>query len=125
MRPSSPRSSRISSTTARYSRASSLRVLVVGVTVVDLLHVDAQGAVVAILAGDGSPGEPAVKADHGRDRAAAARTAVLDHLGDDADAAVLVVAAGERKTRSSSPTSIGRVAETLGEHDASSSGIRR
>ena len=96
MRPSSPRSSRISSTTARYSRASSLGVLVVGVAVVDLLHVDAQGVAI-VLAGDGGAGEAAVQAEHGRDRVAAARAAALDHLGDDADAAELAVAAGEQE----------------------------
>ena len=71
-------------------------VLVVGVAVVDLLDLDAQGV------GSSSPrlggaGEAAVQADHGRDRVAAARAAVLDHLGDDADAAELAVAAGEQE----------------------------
>ncbi len=38
-----------------------------------------------------------MKADHGRRRAAAARAAALDHLGDDADAAVLAVVAGQQE----------------------------
>ena len=73
-------------------------VLVVGVAVVDLLHLDPQVLVVA-LARLGGAGEAAVQADHGRDRGAAARDAVLDHLGDDADAPVLAVACGARGRR--------------------------
>ena len=52
---------------------------------------------VAVLAGDRGAGEPAMEADHGRGRAAAARTTSLDHLGDDADAAVLAVVLGEEE----------------------------
>ncbi len=74
-----------------------LGVLVIGMTVVDLLYVDAQGAIVTLLAGDRGAGQPAVQADHGRGGTAAARTAALDHLGDDADAAVLAVAAGQEE----------------------------
>ena len=70
--------------------------LVVGVAVADLLHLDVEDVGVG-LAGLGGAGEPAVQADHGRDRLAAARDAVLDHLGDDADAAVLAVAAGKQE----------------------------
>ncbi len=102
-----------------------LGVLVVGMAVVDLLHVDAQRLALALVAGDGGAGESAVQADHGRRGRAAARVAALDHLGDDADAAELAVAAGQQEDRSSSPMSIGRVAETPGKTIASSSGIRR
>jgi hypothetical protein len=70
-------------------------VLVVGVAVVDLLDLDVQG--VAIVAPLGGTGDPPVEADHGRDRDAAARTAVLDHLGDHADAAVLAVTARDEE----------------------------
>ena len=38
-----------------------------------------------------------MQADHGRDRVAAARETVLDHLGDDADAAELAVVAGDQE----------------------------
>ena len=72
-------------------------VLVVGVAVVDLLHLDAQGVAIVRVADDGGTGEPAVQAEHGRDRVAAARAPALDHLGDDADAAELAVAAGEQE----------------------------
>ncbi len=71
------------------------RVLVVRVSVVELLHVDAQRVVV--LVGDGGAAEAAVQAEHGRDRGAAARVAALEHLGDDADAGELAVAAGEQE----------------------------
>ena len=71
-------------------------VLVVGVAVVELLHLDVEGLGV-VLAGDGGAGEAAVEAEHGRDRVAAARLAALEHLGDDADAGELAVAAGEEE----------------------------
>ena len=74
-----------------------VRVLVVGVPVVDLLDVDAQRVALAVLAGNRGAGEPAVQAEHGRDRGAAARAAALDHLGDHADAAELAVAAGKQE----------------------------
>ena len=71
--------------------------LVVGVAVVDLLHLDAQGLGI-VLAGDwAAPARPRCRPTHGRDRVAAARAAALDHLGDDADAAELAVAAGEQE----------------------------
>jgi hypothetical protein len=61
------------------------------VAVADLLHLDPQRLV---LAGLGPAGDqPAVEADDGGDRTAAAAEAGLDHLGDDADAAELAVAA--------------------------------
>ena len=63
--------------------------------VVDLLDLDVEG--VAVVARLGGAGDPAVQADHGGDRDAAARTAVLDHLGDDADAAVLAVMARDEE----------------------------
>ena len=71
-------------------------VLVVGVAVVELLHLYAEGLGV-VLAGDRRPGEAAVQAEHGRDRVAAARGAALQHLGDDADAGELAVGAGEEE----------------------------
>ena len=74
-----------------------LGVLVVGVAVVDLLDVDAQALRLAVLAGHGGAGQAAVQADHGRDGIAAARAAALDHLGDDADAPELAVAAGQQE----------------------------
>ncbi len=70
--------------------------LVIRVAVADLLHVDAQG-VADRLVGLGGAGQAAVQADHGRDRVAAARYPVLDHLGDDADTAELTVAAGDEE----------------------------
>ena len=71
--------------------------LVLGVAVVDLLHVDAQALALALLAGHGGAGQATVEADHGRDRGAAARVTALDHLGNDADAPVLAVAAGQQE----------------------------
>ena len=50
-----------------------------------------------VLVGDGDAGQPAVQAEHGRDRGAAARVAPLDHLGDDADAGELAVAARQQE----------------------------
>ncbi len=47
--------------------------------------------------GLGGTGDAAVQADHGRDRDAAARAAVLDHLGDDADAAELAITARDQE----------------------------
>ena len=72
------------------------RVLVVGMAVADLLHLDAEDVGVGVVGLRGT-GQPAVQADHGRDRLAAARDAVLDHLGDDADAPVLAVAARDEE----------------------------
>ena len=71
-------------------------VLVVGVAVVDLLHLDAQRP--SRLAGLGGAG--AARGAGRRTVAtgrAAARAAALDHLGDDADAAELAVAAGQQE----------------------------
>lgn len=96
MRPSAPRSSRISSTVARYWRASPPGALVVGMTVVDLLHVDAQGVGV-VPVGLGDAGEAAAQADHGGDGLARRGVAVLDHFGDDTDPLELAVAAGEQE----------------------------
>ena len=94
MRSSAPRSSRISSTTARYSRTSSCAALVLGVAVVDLLHLDAQLLAVGGLRG---AGQPAMQADHGRRPGAVWQLAALDHLGDDADAAELAVLARQQE----------------------------
>ncbi len=69
-------------------------VLVDRVPVVDLLHLDPQRLAVAGLRG---AGQPAVQAEHGGDLAAAARAPALDHLGDDADAAELAVAARQQE----------------------------
>ena len=69
-------------------------VLVVGLAVVDLLDLDAEPLAVAGLA---RPGQAAVQPEHGRHRRAAARAAALDHLGDDADAPELAVAAGKQE----------------------------
>ena len=73
-----------------------VRVLVLGVAVVDLLHVDAQRLAIAV-ARLGGAGETAVQAEHGGDLAAAARAPALDHLGDDADAPELAVAARQQE----------------------------
>ena len=62
--------------------------------VVDLLHVDPQ---LVAVAGLGGAGEAAVQADDRGDRAAVGQLAALDHLGDDADAAELAVAAGQQE----------------------------
>ena len=71
-------------------------VLVVGVAIVELLHLYMEGLGV-VLAGDGGAREAAVKAEHGCGRLAAARLAALEHLGDDADAGELAVGAGEEE----------------------------
>ena len=47
--------------------------------------------------GNRRAGKAAMQADHGCGRGAAARAAALDHLGDDADAPVLAVAAGKQE----------------------------
>ncbi len=73
-----------------------LGVLVVRVTVVELLHVDPQQLRV-VGVGDRGPGEAAVQPEHGRDRLAAARVPALDHLGDDARAGELALAAREQE----------------------------
>ena len=96
MRPSSPRSSRISSTTARYSRASSCVCSSSGWPSWTSCT-SMRRELVAVLAGVAGAGEPAMQADHGRDRVAAARDAALDHLGDDADTAELAVATGKQE----------------------------
>jgi hypothetical protein len=70
-------------------------VLVVGMTVADLLHLDPQDVAVAGLGAAGD--QPAVEADDGGDGAAATGDAGLDHLGDDADAAVLAVTARDQE----------------------------
>ena len=72
------------------------RALIVWVAVVELLNLDVQ-RVGVVLAGNGGAGQPAVQAEHGRDRVAAARAAGLDDLGNDADAGELAVAAGEQE----------------------------
>ena len=56
-----------------------------------------RSALGVVLVGDGDAGQPAVQAEHGRDRVAAARVAALDHLGDDADAGELAVGAGQQE----------------------------
>ena len=125
MRPSSPRSSRISSTIGAVLAGQLPRVLVVGVAVVDLLHLDAQGSASSPPTGrrrrargagrrtvaTGSPRRERAAARSPRRRRRRARTRRRWR--------------GSRKTRSSSPTSIGRVAVTVGKTIASSSGIRR
>ena len=87
MRPSSPRSSRISSTTARYSRSSS-RVLdgrrgLVGA----LLDLDAQAAVRVGLA---APAMPRCSAESRTAADAAGQAEPLADLGDHADVGVVV-----------------------------------
>ncbi len=70
-------------------------VLVVGVAVADLLDLDPQRVA---LGGLGAAGDQsAVEADDGGDGTPAARQPGLDHLGDDADAAVLLVAARDQE----------------------------
>ena len=64
--------------------------LVVGIAVVDLLHVDAQ---VIAVAGLRLAGEPTVQADDGRGPSAPRQLGALDHLGDDADPAEFAVLA--------------------------------
>ena len=49
------------------------------------------------IAEAGMPENVLEQAEHGRDRVAAARLAALQHLGDDADAGELAVAAGEEE----------------------------
>src|SRR4029077_19987868 len=68
--------------------------LVVGVAVANLLHLDSESLGFARL---GDAGEAAVEADDGGARLAAARVAALDHLGDDADATELAVTAGDQE----------------------------
>jgi len=90
MRPSSPRSSRISSTVARYSRSSSRVRPVDGLLVGTLLDLDAQ---LAAGAGLRLADQGTVLAGE-RDRAAAAGQAyLLGDLGDHADVEKLVVVA--------------------------------
>ena len=91
MRPSSPRCSRISSTTARYSVASS-RVCSSSGWPSRISWTSTRSE--SPSAGLGAAGDqPAVEADDGGDGTAAAADAGLDHLGEDADAAELAVAA--------------------------------
>ena len=94
MRPSSPRSSRISSTVARYSRSSS-RVRGIGVVAVrSLLDLDAQHS---LRVGLGGADDAAVQAAQ-RDRAATARQPhPVGHLGDRADARVVVFVARDEQ----------------------------
>ena len=88
MRPSSPRSSRISSTTARYSRSSS-RVLTPGGSSSGCSsHLDPEPA---LRIGVGGAGDSAVQADETDGRAAAGQAHALGDLGDRADLCVLAL----------------------------------
>ena len=90
MRPSSPRSSRISSTTARYSRSSS-RVLTRGRLLVGpLVDLDAQAA---LRVGVGGAGDAAVQAGQADGAAAAGQADAVADLGDGADLRVLALVA--------------------------------
>ena len=95
MRPSSPRSSRISSTTARYSRASSWVCSSSGwPSWTSCTSIRSASP----LAGDrGAPARPRCRPTTVATGRAAARAAALDHLGDDADAAELAVGAGQQE----------------------------
>ena len=94
MRPSSPRSSRISSTTARYSRSSSRVRPSTGIVVGALLDVDAQ---VAERVGLGGAGDAAVQpAQRGRAAAAGQADGVRD-LGDGADLGELGLVTGDEQ----------------------------
>ena len=68
--------------------------LVLGVAVVDLLHLDAQ---LVALGGLRGARQPAMQADHGRRPGAVWQLAALDHLGDDADAAEVAVLARQQE----------------------------
>ena len=90
MRPSSPRSSRISSTVARYSRSSSRVRLSVGHLVGALVDLDAQLAVGAGLSG--ADQRPVLAGDrHGAP--AAGQADLVGDLGDRADLEELVLVA--------------------------------
>jgi hypothetical protein len=70
-------------------------VLVVGVAVADLLDLDPQRVALGKLGAAGD--QAAVEADDGGDGTPAAPEAGLDHLGDDADATVLLVATRDQE----------------------------
>ena len=70
-------------------------VLVVGVAVVDLLDLDVQGAVVVHVVA--APAMPRCRPTTVATGTPRRETAVLDHLGDDADAAELAVTAGDEE----------------------------
>ena len=93
-RPSSPRSSRISSTTARYSRSSS-RIRSPPVTP------SSSGSTSIASSPSGParrcPARPRCRPGQGDGGDAAGQAAGVDHLGDRADAAVLAVGAREQE----------------------------
>ena len=93
IRPSSPRSSRISSTTARYSRSSSRVRLGGGAHVRALVDLHAQDAV---RVGVRRAGHAAVER-HERGDAAPAERDALRHFGDDADLGVAGAAPGDEQ----------------------------
>ena len=123
MRPSSPRSSRISSTTARYSRSSS-RVRAVGRLVVGaLLDLDAQACRCgSVLGGAGDAAVQAARARRrGRRRAGGRGRSTSATVPT---RRVLVLVRGTSSTRSSSPTSTVSVTFMLGKTTMSSRGTR-
>ena len=120
MRPSSPRSSRISSTTARYSRSSSRIAPAVGISSVALLDLDAQPAA---RVGLGRAAHAAMQAGAAPTaRAAAGQPHLVGHLGDRADLRVLALVLGHEHDAVLVPTSTVRVTFMFGKTTMSSSG---
>ena len=114
MRPSSPRSSRISSTTARYSRSSSRGLAVDGLVVGALLDLDAQAAVGAGVGGAGDAAVQAVeRRRRGRRRAGgrcSATSATVPTFGELAlvDAGRAARAPRRRRRRAASTSMVGK-----------------
>jgi len=91
------------------------------VSVVDLLHLDAQLVITGGLRGSS---QASMETDHRGNFGAVRQLSALDHLGDHADAPELPVLAGQEEYAVLSPVSTGIVAVTPGKTIASSSGIR-
>ena len=73
-----------------------LRVVVLGVAVVDFLNLDPERIGIEFVR-VGDSGEAAPQADHGGDGLAPGRVAPLDHVGDHADPGELALAAGQQE----------------------------
>jgi hypothetical protein len=119
--PSSPRSSRISSTTARYSRLELARRSSGRMLVRPLLDLDEQPALRVRLGRAGNPRcSPSIAT-----AAAPPAADAVGHACDGADRGVLALVLGHEQHASSSPTSTVSVTFMLGKTTMSSSGTSK